>query len=322
MPSPLMRAAIKLPCPRAVRQMAWCSALLLLIAASPVGAQTSLSGARVEHNVVFAMYAGLSLLMDVYRPAESNGRGVLVITGTAWYGPTGYPPLSPKDSQLMRDAVTKPLLEAGYTVFMPNHRLTPTFTYPVPVQDVQRAIRFVRENADRFGVRADTLAGIGMSSGGHLLSLAGVLDGAGDTSDPDPVNRHSGKLQCVVNMAGPTDLARIDSSIPQFFALLMGSAIPPFDPEGTEEFRQYRIASPIEHVSPDDAAFLIIHGDQDDIVPFQQAEVLEEAMRKVGGRVRVRRVPGAGHGLLRVEDHEAFVQEAIAWLDECVGLPR
>lgn len=297
-------------------------ALLLLITSyRPLIAQSPAPGpARVEQNVVFDMYSGLSLLTDVYYPAGANGRGVVVITGTAWYGPAGYPPLSPKDSQRMRKVVTEPLLAAGYTVFMPNHRLTPAFTYPAPIKDVQRAIRFIRENARRFGVRADSLAGVGMSSGGHLLSLAGVLDGDGNPDSPDPVSRHSGKLQCVVSMAGPTDLARIRSSIPQFFALLLGGALPPGGVENTEEFRLYRDASPVEHVSADDAEFLIIHGDQDDIVPFQQAEVLEAAIRRAGGQVRVRRVPGAGHGLLRVENHTEFIGEAVAWLDQCMGV--
>ena len=45
----------------------------------------------------------------------------------------------------------KPLLDAGFTVFAINYRLAPRFRYPAAVEDAQRAVRFVRHNAKRFG---------------------------------------------------------------------------------------------------------------------------------------------------------------------------
>src|SRR6266542_3558851 len=49
------------------------------------------------------------------------------------------------------------LMEAGYTVCSINHRATPRFTYPAPVEDAQRAVRFFRNNAARFGIRPDRI---------------------------------------------------------------------------------------------------------------------------------------------------------------------
>jgi hypothetical protein len=39
---------------------------------------------RVEKNVVFGMYSGLALLMDVHRPAQSNGYALIVVPGSGW----------------------------------------------------------------------------------------------------------------------------------------------------------------------------------------------------------------------------------------------
>jgi hypothetical protein len=59
-------------------------------------------------------------------------------------------------------------------------------------------VRFVRHNAARDGIRADRIGAAGSSSGGHLVSMLGTLDGKGNASDPDPVERQSAKVQCVV----------------------------------------------------------------------------------------------------------------------------
>jgi hypothetical protein len=99
---------------------------------------------RVEKNVVFGMYSGLALLMDVHRPAQPNGYALIVIPGSGWYSKQTYDaaPLTALQSSI-RFFVPK-LLDAGYTLFVVNHRSGPRFHYPAPVEDVQRAVRFIR----------------------------------------------------------------------------------------------------------------------------------------------------------------------------------
>ena len=65
------------------------------------------------------------------------------------------------------------LLTAGYTIFALNHRATPRFQYPNQVEDVQRAIRFIRFHAGRYDINPDKIGAIGGSSGGHLVSMLG-----------------------------------------------------------------------------------------------------------------------------------------------------
>ena len=68
-----------------MRVVMLCAALALLLSAKLEAAPT-----QVERNVVFGMYSGLALLMDVYRPAQPNGAGIIAIQGSGWYTPMRY----------------------------------------------------------------------------------------------------------------------------------------------------------------------------------------------------------------------------------------
>src|SRR5262245_17621352 len=164
------------------------------------GSVTSAAQARIETNVVYGMYSGTALLLDVHYPARPNGFGIVFIAGSGWNAPLGYSAAPLKESSQV-EMYAPSLTQAGYTVFAITHRATPIFRYPSPLEDVQRAVRFIRHNAAKYGISPTRIGGSGGSSGGHLISMLGTMDGAGDPSDPDPVNRESAKLQCIVARA-------------------------------------------------------------------------------------------------------------------------
>ena len=137
----------------------------------------------IESNVVYGMYSGTALMMDVYKPATPNGYGIIFISGSGWTTPLAYSAPELKTNSQSKLYATA-LANAGYTVFPVNHRSLPRFRYPVPVEDVQRAVRFIRTNAKRFGINADRIGASGGSSGGHLVSMLGTLDGMGTRTTP------------------------------------------------------------------------------------------------------------------------------------------
>ncbi|MEO8129341.1 MAG: prolyl oligopeptidase family serine peptidase [Bryobacteraceae bacterium] len=201
---------------------------------------------------------------------------------------------------------------AGYTVFSISHRAAPRFRYPAQVEDAQRAVRFIRHYAARFHVRADRLGAVGGSSGGHLVESLGVLDGLGMADDPDPVNRESAKVQCVVARAAPANLALMR---PVEF---MGMNPPdPKIPHGAEQ-RLYREASPLMHVSPKSAPILLIHGDADASVPYEQSEMMEKALRSAGVPTELMRIPGGQHGptFPGAVNPPDYIGAMIRWLDK------
>jgi len=274
---------------------------------------------RVEKNVVFGMYSGLALLMDVHRPAQSNGHALVVVPGSGWTSKLGYdaPPLTALQSAVQ--VFVPKLLDAGYTLFVVNHRSGPRFQYPAAVEDVQRAVRFIRYNADAFGINPLRIGAVGTSSGAHLSALLGVLDGNADPDDPDPVSRVSARVQCVVASSTPTDLAAY-SSVGS--ALFMGQRIGLGDPIVV---KAYRAASPITHVSQLSSPMLLLHGDADTLVPFRMSELMLDKMKKAGVDVKLIRLPGGGHGFAmeRAKHPEwpDFLAESVRWMDQHLRAP-
>lgn len=272
---------------------------------------------RTETNVVYGMYSGLALLMDVYYPEKPNGYGVIHVTGTGWHDPLGYSAVPQKASDQVK-IFGLPLVNAGYTLFALNHRAAPLFHHPAAVEDVQRAVRFIRYHAKRFGINPNAVGGVGGSSGGHLIAMAGVLDGRGDADDADPVNRESAKLQCVLVRAAPVDLIRMNAGLAGNAAIasFLGIRLSSTAPKTSTEYKTYWDASPINHVSSDDPPFLMIHGDADESVPFLEAETMQEALRRVGVAAQIIRIPGGRHGptFPGATEQPNFVGEMVRWL--------
>jgi acetyl esterase/lipase len=75
--------------------------------------------------------------MDVHRPANPNGYGIILVSGSGWTAPMVYS-AAPLKSITPLLQYAKPLVAAGYTVFSVNHRALPRFHHPATVEEVQR----------------------------------------------------------------------------------------------------------------------------------------------------------------------------------------
>ena len=248
------------------------------------------NAATVERNVIYGMYSGLALVMDVYYPEQPNGYAVLQISGSGWTRPLGYEArILNHQGHVKSDG--EPLLEAGYTVFSINHRATPRFTYPAQVEDAQRAVRFIRFHANRYGINPDLIGAIGGSSGGHLVSMLGVLDGDEFQRDDSPINLVNAKVQSVIARAAPASFIKGQDA--NYF---LGFREKERLVEGSIEYRIAKEASPISHVTPDDAPILLVHGDADETVLFSQSERMFAKLQKAGVPSKLVGIEGGGHG--------------------------
>ena len=301
------------------RSSALCSLAvkLTLLALAAATLTTAAEPFTVESNVVYGMYSGSALLLDVYKPTNPKGYGVVHISGSGWTAPMAYsaPELKTNDQSLL---YAKALASKGYTVFCINHRALPRFRYPAPVEDAQRAVRFVRHNAARFGIRADRIGASGGSSGGHLVSMLGLLDGKGNPLDPDPVERESSKVQCVVARAAPTNFFKGNNGR---FLTGIDRPAPEVSP-ATAEYKLYFEASPVSHLTPDDPPFLLMHGDQDEQVDFAQSEDFAAKLKAAGVAVKLLRMAGGGHGATfpGAVSPPDYLGEMSRWFDERLTL--
>jgi acetyl esterase/lipase len=288
--------------------------------ATPQAAQeSSIPGvARVDRNVVFGMYSGLALLMDVYRPEKPNGYGAILILGSGWAAPPDYGARPLKNAQQELPAFVLPLAKAGYTVFAIDHRATPRFHYPAMIEDAHRAVRYVRYYAKQFGINPNRIAAVGYSSGAHLASLLGLMDGTGDDSSRDPVERESGRVQCVVAGGTPADLAAVGDN-PEALALLsafLGEQVPANPAAASALHKKLEDASPIHYVKAGAPPFLLFHGDSDELVPYAGAQELEQALNKAHVPVKLITIRGGTHNSVVTLQNDEFEGEMVTWLDK------
>jgi acetyl esterase len=97
--------------------------------------------------------------------------------------------------------------KAGYSTFFVSHRSLHQYRWPAQLEDVRRAIQFIRSQATAWTVDPGRIAVTGRSSGGHLSMMAAFLPDPGDPRSTDPVKRESSRVQAVIQGAGPADLA-------------------------------------------------------------------------------------------------------------------
>jgi acetyl esterase/lipase len=256
-------------------------------------------GVQIAPDVVYGHKYGLALTFDVFTPRQgANGAGVLFMISGGWNSRW-----SPPERAVAR---FQPLLDKGVTVFAVRHGSSPKFTIPELVEDVRRSVRFIRSRAERFGVDPDRLGVFGGSAGGHLSLMLGTTSDNGNLESKDEVLRVSDRVAAVVAYYPPTDVrpwVNEESKYYQSYPALQ------FDPAQAADY------SPLLHVTTDDPPTLLIHGDQDKLVPIDHSEKILAAFRAKNVTSELLVIKDAAHGF-RSEDRERAVNAMVAWFQK------
>ena len=220
--------------------------------------------------------------LDLHLPATGNGPFPVVvwIHGGGWE--RGDRHLSPQGPQ-------QAVIEAGYAVASVDYRLSHEAVFPAQIQDVKGAVRYLRANATTLGLDATRIGVWGDSAGGHLAALLGTSGDVAAFDDPVLGNIGvSSRVQAVVDWYGPASFATFDSQLTQDHCTkriagkesvesrLIGDAV-------AARPDLARAASPVTYVSADDPPFLIEHGRDDCVVPWQQSDELAKALTTATG---------------------------------------
>ena len=179
-----------------------------------------------------------------------------------------------------------------------GYRLTDEAHWPSQIHDCKAAIRWIRGNAGKYSLDAKHIGVFGTSAGGHLVAMLGTSGGVDELEgDLGAHRKESSRVNCVGNFFGPSALlemsrfpSRIDHDAPGSpESKLVGGPL--------QKTRKVALsASPITHVSKDDPPMLCIHGTNDQLVPYNQSVILDQALRKAGCTSTLITVKEGGHG--------------------------
>jgi len=214
---------------------------------------------------------GLSVLRVYPAPAERATSAAVVVC------PGGGYRVHATDHEGQQVALW--LNRIGVSAFVLNYRMGERHRHPAPLQDAQRALRYVRANAEALGVAPDRIGIMGFSAGGHLASTAATRFDAGDPDAADPVERVSSRPDFailgypVISFTEPFTHAGSRSQ-------LLGPDAD--DPEWREALSSER------QVTPETPPTFLFHTDEDDAVPAENSLAFYLALRRAG-------VPGELH---------------------------
>ncbi|MFN3652337.1 MAG: alpha/beta fold hydrolase [Armatimonadota bacterium] len=254
--------------------------------------------AEERNEIEFGKVDGESLTLDAYVP---EGKGpfptAILVHGGGFINGTKRSYITP---------IFEPLSRAGFAWFTINYRLAPQHRYPACVEDVERAVRWVKQHAAEYHADPRRIALIGESAGGHLVSMVGAR-GRGETA-----------VAAVVPFYAPHDLeyqAREKGGLGRSLSALFG--LTELDDAARKTLRD---GSPSSYVRKGMPPYLLIHGTEDEQVPYAQSTRFQEQMKAAGNTCDLYTIPNGRHGMGGWDSfHPQYKQAMTDWLRRTLG---
>ena len=246
----------------------------------------------LKQNIFYANNDNLRQTLDLLIPKKRKKEKLPIIVyihGGAWKSGN-------KNQGIIH---LSPFVESGHYVGATiGYRLSSESKWPSQIHDCKAAIRWLRGNAEEYGIDIEKIGAFGHSAGGHLVSMLGTSSGVKTLEGSlGQYTKESSQIHCVINLFGPSALlemskfpSRIDhdaADSPE--SQLIGGAL-------QKNKEKAKLASPIHYVSKDDVPFLHIHGTKDQLVPFNQSVIFNQKLLKTGCNSTLITVQDGGHG--------------------------
>ncbi len=256
----------------------------------------------VHTDVIYAERDGRELRMHILEPRVHFGAPVEEEQAPHIWPCIAYVQGSAFHEQWLWNNIARHLrvAQAGYVVAIIEYRPSEVAPFPAQMQDAKTAIRYLRKHASEYNIDPDHMAVAGDSSGGHTALMVGFT--GDDEPDTDLYGEYSAKVNCIVDVYGPT-----------VFSLMnyYDSSQNHYDPDSPEGFEIGRLnvlenpeiankTIPMNYLSADKPTppLLVIHGGRDMLVPFNQSCRLYECMKKLNKEVAFYKIDEANHGCL------------------------
>lgn len=161
------------------------------------------------------------------------------------------------------------------------------------VVDCKDAVRFLMKNADEYSLDTNRMGVWGDSAGGHLSLMTALADNNSFTGD-ESLKKFKPSFQCVVSyypltsFINPEFLEGSNFEKPQRFIPLLGGLL-------SEKHELAKLLSPVEWINKKSPPILLLHGEQDKVLPIQQSIYLEEVGKAKGADIELLRIKNADH---------------------------
>ena len=234
----------------------------------------------IRKDQVIGSADGRLLLGDLYLPEPSGMKqrpAVVLLFGGSW--------LSGERSQQKVYGIT--LAQAGFVCLAADYRWSTEAIWPAQLDDVQTAIRWLRQHAVEFAINPDRISVSGNSSGGHLALMAGAMNDNSPSSPDSDSNQFSATVRSICAFYPPVRLAGLDvESGDDTVATLLGPEATPAD---------YERASPMTYSGNPLPPVLLMSGSDDQRVPVRHSYELQQALEAAGNEVDLHVFSSQGH---------------------------
>lgn len=248
-------------------------------------------------NITYSIANNTELKLDLYLPKDRRAPNptLMQFHGGGWV-----------DGQKERNVFQLlPYLSLGWAVINVEYRLARNSPAPAAVEDCRCALRWVAYHAREYSLDASKIVLTGTSAGGHLSLITGMLPAQSIFDRQCPTDNSTRwregtepkiNVAAIINWYGITDVAElIDGPSAKHYAMEWFGGM-----SNREELA--RQVSPINYVRAGLPPILTIHGDQDDIAPYNQAARLHAALDKAGAPNQLVTLPARKHGGFNRQD--------------------
>jgi len=247
----------------------------------------------VDLNVEYAVKDGRHLHLQILHPFQDNANSkslplIIYVQGSGWYEQN----LGLTLHSLLDFA------KRGFVIAIAEYRPLPSFIFPAQIKDIKTAVRFMLNNAGKYGIDSSKVVVWGDSSGGHTASMINVTQN--DPEYTDEAEAAPLDIKAFVDYYGPSDISRMNEQPSAMDHLNAGSPAGMIIGNVRVDEHPELVAPtvPMNHIDRNNKPRpqLIIHGDKDRTVAFHQSLILYEALRDSGCEAEFYKLAGADHG--------------------------
>ncbi|NNE92128.1 MAG: alpha/beta hydrolase [Verrucomicrobiales bacterium] len=275
--------------------------------------QEVLDGLEEQKDIVYTSHGDRKLELDLYRPKNQEGKlpVIVCIHGGGWW----------QGNRASHAKIAQHLAGKGYVAVTISYRLSGEKPFPAAIHDCKAAVRFLRSQADKYGIDPEKIGAIGLSAGGHLAAILATSAGVDELEGVGSIPEISSAIQAAVPMGAQADT---NAAHIQAIRHTPANSKPGGKPNPWIKFlggtpaevpENYKAASPLTYLDKGDAPCHFIAGKLDN--DGTRAKTFRAQSAELGIPSGLTTIPDAPHAFVgRQQFFDQAMKQAVNWFDE------